>query len=68
MYRRPVLAALFAASSVALIQLAHRLAAVPKSAHCYDWYAILAILAFAAIDWWGFKPEIPVDALLPPGP
>jgi hypothetical protein len=63
-----MLAALLAASSVALIQLAQRLAAVPKATHCYYWYAILAIAAFAAIEGWGFKPGIPVDALLPPGP
>ncbi len=67
MYHRPVLAALLAASVVALIQLAQRLAAVPKSAHCYYWYAILAIVAFAAIGGWGSEPEISVDALLPPG-
>ncbi len=68
MHPRPVLAALRAASAIALIQLGQRLAAVPRSAHCYYWYAVLAIAAFAAIGWWDVKPGMAVDALLPPRP
>ncbi len=67
MHRRPDLAALLAASVITLIQLVQRLAAGPMSLNCYYWYATLAIIACAAIDFWGAELAFPIDALLPPG-
>ena len=65
MHRRPDLPALLASSARVMVQFAQRLVAVPRSAHCYYWYSILAIAACAAIEFWGEEPAIPISALFP---